>query len=295
MTLDDPHVSSPLLLPITPSIMRHILLPTDFSENSFHAAQYAAQVFGAQGVAYTLVHTYLDADPTISSWTGMADELYKAAVDGMQEWDARVRQLAGMKDAQIQTEVIHGPLVALMNEMGKRTGADLVVMGTLGRTGAGILGSNAVSMVKHGHLPVIVVPGKARLQELRRILFADDQQGVEPGDLAVLLELARRWKAEVVLAHVLRTGDEEPDEELIADFDGFFKEIPHRFTAAQGRDIAAAIDLLGEREEADMIAVLHRHVGFFEGLFHTSTSKRLALHTDVPLLVLRDRHTSGMA
>jgi len=43
---------------------------------------------------------------------------------------------------------------------------------------------------------------------------------------------------------------------------------------------------LAEKEGADMIAVLHRHTGFMEGLFHRSTAKRLALYTDTPLLVM---------
>lgn len=36
-----------------------------------------------------------------------------------------------------------------------------------------------------------------------------------------------------------------------------------------------------------MIAVLHRHAGFLEDLFRISTAKRLALHTNLPLLVMQ--------
>ena len=36
----------------------------------------------------------------------------------------------------------------------------------------------------------------------------------------------------------------------------------------------------------DLVAVLHRHTGFLDGLFHGSVAKRLALQARIPLLVL---------
>lgn len=269
--------------------MHHLLLPTDFSGNSFRAAEYAVGLFGVEGVRFTLLHTYIDADPTISGWSGMAEEVYKVAMQGMEEWEARFRKIEGSQGAAIATEVRYGPLAAVLNEVGEGQDIDLVVMGTLGRSGSGLLGSNAVSVIKHGKLPVLVVPGRAKSHAPGRVLLADDQRGMHATDLEVLFALARHRGAEMVLAHVLRTGDEEPDQELIGEFEQLFQGIPHRYVAEQGRDIAAVIDSLAMREEADMIAVLHRHVGFLEGLFHASTAKRLALYTDTPLLVLRDR------
>ena len=57
---------------------------------------------------------------------------------------------------------------------------------------------------------------------------------------------------------------------------------------AEGEDVAAALDLMAGQEGAGLIAVVHRHAGFLEGLFHASTAKRLALYTNTPLLVLQD-------
>lgn len=115
--------------------MHHILLPTDFSENAMHAARYAARLMGVDGTAYTLLHTYLDADPTVTSWAGMAEELYKAAMEGMKEWEERIRGMEEFRGAAIQAEVLYGPLPAMLTDLGEERDADLVVMGTLGHTG----------------------------------------------------------------------------------------------------------------------------------------------------------------
>src|SRR5690606_7527073 len=114
---------------------------------------------------------------------------------------------------------------------------------------------------------------------------ADDQQGVEVSGTRMLLHIALRTKSEIVLAHVLKEPDEVPDPEIVAMYEELLQAIPHRFIAEEGKDVAAVIDLLAEKENADMIAVLHRNAGFFESLFRKSTAKRLALHTNTPLLV----------
>jgi hypothetical protein len=46
--------------------MKNILLPTDFSSTSFHAATFALDLFGTSGMRYTLLNTYLNR-PTATS------------------------------------------------------------------------------------------------------------------------------------------------------------------------------------------------------------------------------------
>ena len=268
--------------------MIHILLPTDFSTNSLHAATYAVRLLGTQDVTYTLVHTYLDADPSVTSWAGMAEGLYKAAVDGMKDWEVRVRASVPFEDATVHTEVLYGPLPNMINELGQEKKADLVVMGTEGHSGAGIMGSNAGAMVKHSKFAVLVVPNKAEAGTVTKILYADDQKGVEVAGTRMLLNIALRSNAEIVLAHVIQDPDDLPDPQVVAMYAELLQAIPHRFISEEGKDTAGVIDLLAEREGADMIAVLHRHTGFFESLFRTSIAKRLALHSNTPLLVLQD-------
>ncbi len=267
--------------------MMRILLPTDYSEHAFHAAAYAARLMGVENVSYFLVHTYMDADPSVTAWGNMAEELYKAASDGMVHWEGRIRGSAAFHGAKLAKEVVFGPLTGVLNEIARDKAADLVVMGTQGRSGGGLLGSNAAGVVKHSRVPVLVVPANAPLTGVDRILFADDQRRVKAEDLKMLLHIALRTRSEVVLAHVLRNAEEVPRPAVVSLFDELFQAIPHRFAVEEGQDVAGTIDMLAERESAGMIAVLHRHAGFFEDLFRFSTAKRLALHTNLPLLVLQ--------
>ena len=42
-------------------------------------------------------------------------------------------------------------------------------------------------------------------------------------------------------------------------------------------------------KDIQLVAVLRRKRSFWERIFQSSTSKRMALHTTVPLLVLREK------
>lgn len=266
--------------------MAHIILPTDFSDNSLQAGRYAATLFGVEDNVFTLLHAYMDAEPFVDTWPGMADEMYKASMQAMGTWAGKVRALPEFAGAVVRSEVLYGGLSRTINDLAGEKHADLVVMGTLGRSGTGLLGSNAGDVVKHCRWPVLVVPAKAEAGPVRKILYADDGKQVEVEGSRMLLQITLRTKAEIILAHVLKEKDEVPDPKVAGMYEELLQAVPHRYASGEGEDIAGVIDFLADQEGADMIALVHRHTGFMDGIFHRSTAKRLALHTSVPLLVL---------
>ena len=268
--------------------MANVILATDYSEQAMRACVYALKLFGPTGRTYRLTHAYLATDEGFSEWPTVGTELYSLATIGMAEWSKRLEAMPEAQGAVLVKDVVYGPLPAMLNETAKEYSSELVVMGTQGASGAGILGSTAASMVKHSSVPVLVVPSVSVERPVKRILFADDGQGVvDAGALTMLVDIATRTRSEVLLAHVVQNKDETPKEGVVAEYGRLLAGVPHRFISTVGEDPAAALDLLAEQEQADMIAVLHRHAGFIDSLFHNSTAKKLALHVNIPLLVLQ--------
>lgn len=268
--------------------MIHVLLPTDYSDNAFHANLYTAGLLGVKGVLYTLVHTWYDPDPSLGTWARTGTGLHQVAVDGMQEWEKRIRGAEVFAGAMVRTEILHGPLTGVMDALAEDRHADLIAMGTLGRTGTGWMGSNAAAMVKNCRFPLLVVPSHAVSRTVRRILLADDRQGMKATDVRMLLEIATHTGAELVLGHMRRDDWEELGPEVKKANAAVLGAIPHRYVSALGKDIAETVEMLAGQEDADMIAVLHRNAGFFESLFRSSTSKNLVLNSTTPLLVLQE-------
>jgi len=266
--------------------MTHLLLPTDFSDHSLNACTYALALFGDSAQHITLVHSYMDPLPGYATMVDMTSVLYAASVEGLAEFAARLRGLPGAGHAVISQEVIYGPLATGLADLARSKAASLIIMGTLGASDMALFGSNASAVAKASHIPVLIVPKDARFQGLRRILFADDHTSVEPLAMGLMVDLARQHGAEILVGHVLRDAAEEPDARIVADYDAALSDVKYRYTDGTGNDVALALSELAECEHSDMVAVLHRHTGFLESLFHGSVAKQLAMHSRTPLLVL---------
>jgi nucleotide-binding universal stress UspA family protein len=250
------------------------------------ACAYALSLFPDEAHRFTLLHSYIDPLPGYAGMVDMSSSAYAASVEGMLSFVARVRELPGADRQVPATHIEAGPLASALKKFCLTRRVDLIIMGTQGTGGHLLFGSNAGAVATTSRTPVLVVPQEACFQGWRRILLADDGLGVDTRAMALLLQLAMAQRSEVIIAHVLRDEGERPDPAVIAAYDQLFAHVPHRYTDAAGEDIALALSMLAERDRADVVVALHRHSSFLAGLLHGSISKRLAMHSHVPLLVL---------
>lgn len=272
-------------MPSTGMNMKHLLVATDFSDGSLNACRYALALFPTTDHHITLVHAYVEPVPGYTAMVQMTSTAYADSVEAMAGFVSRLRSEMSVSDPLPATKVVMGLLASVINDACNAQQVDLIVMGTQG-AGGSMFGSHAATVAKSGRVPVLIVPQGARYKRVQRIILADDHQGISATDLHMVAELAQRHGAEVVIAHVLRDPDEQPNPLVIEQYDKAFAEVPHRYTSATGPTVDVALCGLAETEEADLLAVLHRHTGFFAGLFHGSIAKQLALHSHLPLLVL---------
>lgn len=267
--------------------MAHLLIPTDFSDVALQATSYALRLFDPRTDRFTLVHAYMDAGAANNVWPSVEQELYNASADGMDAFLERVRRLKEAEGVNIGNEVVFGAIGSVLADIHKEDPADLVVMGTKGVTGVPLFTSNAAHVAKISRVPVLVVPDGVGTVPVRRILLADDRQEHGDGALRMLVRLAQHQGAEVIVAHVQATG-ERSEEALPSSYEEALAQVGHRSIQASGDDPVESLLDLAEREQADLLAVLHRHTPFLDTLFHRSVSKQLAMHSPRPLLVLED-------
>ncbi len=142
-----------------------ILVPHDFSSCANHAAALARDVARTTGARLILVHiaevpTGLGADTAIMPETGGAPiKLRDYAVQGAEE---RLEDLASRlrkDDMAVAIAVAIGNPVDEILRAAADAGADLIVMGTHGRTGLRhlITGSVTEKVVRHASVPVLTV------------------------------------------------------------------------------------------------------------------------------------------
>lgn len=164
---------------------------------------------------------------------------------------------------------------------------DLIVMGSKGEGGNGeSLGTISTSVIQRSKIPVLAIPEGAKFRTNPRIALAYDFSGISnPAVLDILRDMVKAFGTELMIVDVLRRKDqahgrrEEAIERLIS-------EVDHSFYFPVSADPAEEVLYFIEENDIDILAIIpHRH-GFFDRLMRDSFTKKVALHTHIPLLAL---------
>ncbi|MFW5876014.1 MAG: universal stress protein [Myxococcota bacterium] len=137
-----------------------ILSPVDFSETSDHALEYAIELARGLGAELHLLHVYQlpmysMPDGALLAGPDVATRIMDTARESL---DALAQRLAD-RGVTIERHLTEGVPHQEIERVAKDIGADMVVMGTHGRTGLGhlLLGSVAERVVRTVPAPVLTV------------------------------------------------------------------------------------------------------------------------------------------
>ncbi len=146
--------------------IRTILHPTDFSERSEHAFHLACSLARDHGARVVLLHV---VSIPVAAYEGV---VLPPPIEEATE-DAK-RRLSQMKPAGIPVEhrVAEGDAAEMILRVAEEVHANLIVMGTHGRTGLSrlLMGSVAEQVVRRAPCPVLTMkaPFPAELAEARQ-------------------------------------------------------------------------------------------------------------------------------
>ena len=151
-----------------PKLFRKILAPTDFSEPSRIAVNYAVDM-AAPGGTVILCHV-VDDIPLTYGYVGVAvppPELgRKMAEEAARELDRFVPDSVP-QGVTIERRVLHGSAFVSIVRLAREEDVDIIVMGTHGRSGLKhiLIGSVAEKVVRKSPCPVLVVrPPNAKFE-----------------------------------------------------------------------------------------------------------------------------------
>lgn len=143
-------------------MFKHLLLPADGSDNTHRAIEKAlalAQAFNSRVTAIYVVDPFAFTGVGADFSYGQAEYLSAAADEAkaalQQARDAFTAAGISVDTALVEAHSIHKGILAKAREVG----ADLIVMGSHGKSGLEkwVLGSVTAQVLSHAHLPVLVV------------------------------------------------------------------------------------------------------------------------------------------
>jgi nucleotide-binding universal stress UspA family protein len=273
--------------------MKSILVCTDFSGPSLHAARYACMLAKEYRISYiTLFHAYQVFIPAITLPVTVHgdDEIRKAALRQLQNIQKEVQRVAGPEvSVNVRADALSLP--ESINRVCQEENADLIVMGMKGKSNfeKALTGSTTIDVAESSYSPVWVVPENASIEPVRRLLIACDLSKVrQTVPVNLMHEILDVLKAEVTILNIdyknQHFSPDTPDDlhQLHEAFDSY----QPKYVFNENKDVVSGILEYAEENDISLIVAMPKNYNLFEQLFHKSTAEKLIYRSSVPLLTL---------
>lgn len=278
--------------------MKHILLPTDFSEASYNAMEYAVQLFKNDACTFYVVNTYTP----VALYTTTVYENQSALNLDIGEIYKKTSQQNVQKAIDRMTTTHANPkhtfkgissfnsLSVEVKELTTEYPIDCIIMGTNGASGLKevFIGSQTMHVIKESSVAVIGVPVGYSYREPKDILFATDYNiDTKQKGLALLESICSSHTSRLVFLNGYYGV--ELDKEQLANkeaLDTYFKRDAHINEVIDGMDVLEAIEHFQSRHRIDLLALVRNEHNFFENLLFTPVVRKVVHHSHVPFYIL---------
>lgn len=272
--------------------MKKILFPTDFSEvanNAFvHALELAKMVHGELVLLHSFELPIYDNQFFPENYAAIYDSVELSEFEMFKNEIPKLRAIAEshhLDKIKMSHRLKDGNLVSAIKESIADDAIDYLVIGTSGATGweSFFMGTNASSIITDAGIPVYCVPSDSPFQKIDTIGFTTRFRPKDKKALQTVLQLAHKAKAKVKCLYV-KTSNSDISNATIAEWKEEYKSEPIDFFIIEDDDVQAIITDFIMYKEVDVLIMLPYKRGFFEGLFHTSLTKKLATDFEIPIL-----------
>ncbi len=282
--------------------MKNILLPTDFSENSWNAIQYAICFFENLECNFYVLHVsqgnrLAANDMPIILKDEVIENLYiKPSKQRLRSVLKRISKLKlNRTNHKFYTLSEYGFFTESTRKSVEEKQIDFIVMGTKGATGLEkiILGTNTADIITKVKCNTLVVPEKASFVVPKEIAFPTDfslshnLQILQP-----IAESIERFEASLRIVHISKSKtdlnkNQLMNKELLEDY---FNPQPYTFHFLTNKKIEGAIQCFVESRAINMICMVAKNLNYFQQILFHSKVEEISYHTEVPFLVLHEKN-----
>lgn len=250
--------------------IKRIVHPTDFSEPSRNAFDYALEIAHRSEAELSVIHS------TRNAYIYGSDEMMKELVRN-----------PSRPDVQIETDIKIGNTVQnILDEP-----ADLIVLGSKGKSGIEqvLFGSVTRDVILRSAVPVLIVPEKSEYADLEHITFTTDYHEGDLDALQRVAELADPFDSEITVLHV----SAEQNLQSTIMFKGFralvgeeidYTSIDYRHLIEE--DFFAGLTSYLETEKTSLVVMTRYRKPFYQNLVERGHTRKMSFLSTIPLLVL---------
>lgn len=280
--------------------MKNILLPTDFSENSWNAIKYAIEFFENVKCNFYVLHvikvsTIAFDESAFMLDPKLIDNVYiKPSKHKLREFLKRISKLSpNQENHKFYTLTDYDFFIESIRKIVKEKHIDFIVMGTKGASGIEkiILGTNTADVITKVKCNTLAIPENSTFVKPKEIAYPTDfslshnLQVLEP-----ISDVIQRFEASLRIVHITKSKlvlntEEEKNKDLIEDY---FNNQNYSFHYLTNKKVEDAIQCFVESREIDMICMVAKNLNYFQQILFHSKIEKISYHTDVPFLILHE-------
>lgn len=281
--------------------MKNILLPTDFSDNSWNAIVYALKFFEQSTCTFYLLHVNtlnysmaLDL-PYIQSQDYIEDTFNKPAKKKLKAILKRISdQFPENKNHHFFTLTDYNFFVESIRHHVEEKEIDMIVMGTKGASGLKkvMVGTNAADVIKKVKCMTLVVPEHAEYTDLDEIAFPTDYYLTYGVDLLKpIYDILQSHNASLQVLHITNAPElldisQQDNKDVLQDYFSHFKT---NFYNLINKRVEDAVDCFVQSRNIKMVAMVAKNLNYFQRILFNSKVEEITYHTHIPFLVLHDK------
>jgi len=281
--------------------MKNILLPTDFSENSWNAIKYAINFFEKDTCNFYLLHvnrlstTIMNDSPYIATEEVIENVYTKPAKLQLNKILKRIaEQFTPNKNHKFYKLSDYNFFIESIRKHVEDKNIDFIVMGTKGASGMKkfIVGSNTGDVITKVKCTTLAVPENAQFVKLVEIAFPTDfSLTYDIQILQPLSEILETCESALRILHISSkkshlNDDQNKNSELLHDY---FHHINHSFHYLTNKKVEDAIQCFIESRNINLICMVAKNLNYFQQILFHSKVEEISYHIETPFLVLHEK------
>ncbi|MBS9524578.1 universal stress protein [Litoribacter ruber] len=272
-----------------------ILCPTDFSECSLNAIEYAAKLgekYQAELILFHVPNTddyqkLLSRDPKMYDLLNFAEKKIESLVKEVEK-ESIPKGLAA-----VTSEIKEGKTSSTILEYADEHKVDMIIMGTEGINDfkSNYIGTRTSKVVAKSDHDVFVVPRKVFFKKPRKFVYATDYMEEDKIAIQKVVELASFYDSEIDIVHVgtkKKQIDKALHQTMMAELEPFIRYEKVNYVLKSYRDEPGlGLENYLITAKGDVLVTLSKKKSWFDQLFTDNLSKKMSYFINKPLWVIK--------
>jgi nucleotide-binding universal stress UspA family protein len=276
--------------------MKNILIPTDFSENSWNAIEYALHFFSKSSCNFYLLHVttnHILVDSGISHIQNQDVSFETLTLPSKKRLQDTIKRI----NESFPKNPLHkfyavsdsNYLINSIREQVAQKKIHFIVMGTKGATDLKkfAIGTNAGNVITKVKCATLVIPENAKYKTPKEIAFPTDFSiFYRPEILQPIMDIVETNHATVNVLHVNGMELNEDQQKNKDYLDDYFSSYNHSFHFLTNKHIEDAVQQFVDDRSINLITMLAKNLNYFQKILFHPTSKEISYYKNVPFLIL---------